>query len=138
MNKEIKTYETNLQSGAKVLIRTEKYGYSGFDIFVTIEGTSFKDTAAFIPAGRENVLNLGIRNNRPMMYQPKPEIMSAILADKNRPTEYRQQKDAEEAERAAMEKQFDDMYNDGAQGFNPYRKDGGDDKNEPMYKGDEF
>ncbi len=72
------------------------------------------------------------------MIRPADDILKAMLADRNTPTEERRRYDDAERERKRKERAFDNLYNEGAEGYNPYRRNKqGIKDNTPIYKEDD-
>jgi len=121
-------------SGAKIDIRTERYGVFGFNIFVTVESMGIKEQKAnLFQNNGEWLLGLGIIGKRNIMVRPDANVLQAMLKDKKAPTEEQMQYEEERRK----ERAYDDLYNEGGEGFNPYRSES-DKDNTPQYKEDNF
>lgn len=138
MDKQINNYSYTNAKGMVIEIRTEKYGVCGFDVFVTVKALNIENAEAVLFNAMDG--NWYIRPHaHNVMVKPDPSVLKAILADKNTKTEERKAYDAKEAERKRKEREWDNLYNEGAEGFNPYRKEEqGVKDNTPMYKGDNY
>ncbi len=137
--KTINNYSYTSTTGIEISIRTEKYGVAGFDVYVTIEKMGIKDHRSnlFKNLKGEWLIAIGVINGRNTLIKPQDDILKAMLSDKNTPTEERKQYEAKEADRRRKEREWDDLYNDGADGFNPYRRgERGIIDNTPYFKGD--
>lgn len=131
-NSNVFKYE---KEGEEFIVETERYGVCAFDIFVTIESMGAKKEPSYIPLGHHGVIML-----RDFKFQgkrvgirPPSHIMSLILEAENAPTE----ESEKYKERKRKEKEWDNLYNDGGDGYNPYRTPSKPDFHEPHYKGDE-
>lgn len=139
--KTINSYSYTNATGLVINIRTEKYGVNGFDTFVTIDALGVKDKRAclFKNLNGEWLFDMGEVNGRLMMVKPDEKVLEAILTDLNTPTEEREQYEAQEADRRQKERQWDNLYNEGGEGFNPYRRVvRGIEDNTPYHKGDNY
>lgn len=138
MEKEVKNYKYSNANGIEIELRTEKYGFAGFDIFVTVGAMGITDARGYVPMGHEDIIMTDTKyNNRPFGVRPTEDIMKQIVSDKKRPTTAKKEYDEKEAERERKEREFDNIYNEGAEGYNPYRKgQQGKKDNTPMYKED--
>ena len=123
------------KNGSEFVVETERYGVCGFDIFVTAEDFGAAKVPSYIPFGSEDVIML-----RDFKYQgkrlgirPPEHIMNSILQAKSEDTT----ESKASKERRRKEKEWDDLYNDGADGYNPYRSPSKPEFREPYYKGDE-
>lgn len=136
MEKQIKTYNYTNAKGMAVEIRTEKFGVCGFDIFVTIPALNIENAESTLFNASDGNWYIRVWNTK-VMVKPDMEIVNAIRADKETKTEERKAYEAKEAERKRKEREWDNLYNEGADGFNPYRREEqGIKDNTPMYKGD--
>lgn len=136
MEKQINNYSYTNAKGMVIEIRTEKYGVFGFDVYVTIKALHIDNAESVLFNAADG--NWYIRPHaHNVMVKPDPSVLKAILADKDAKTEERKAYDAKEAERKRKEREWDNLYNEGAEGFNPYRREEqGVKDNTPMYKGD--
>ena len=140
MEKTINHYSYTNAAGMPISIRTEKYGVCGFDVFVTVEKLGLRNARAnlFKNLRGEWLIALGEVNGRNTMIRPADDILKAMLADRNTPTEERRRYDDAERERKRKERAFDNLYNEGAEGYNPYRRNKqGIKDNTPIYKEDD-
>lgn len=140
MTKIINNYSYTNAAGMVISIRTEKYGIAGFDVFVTVNKLGVKDKKSYLFKNLKGEWLIDTDTNingRPLMVKPADDVLKAILADKAQPTEERKQYDAAERERKQKEREWDNLYNEGAEGYNPYRRGTqGIKDNTPYYKGD--
>ena len=125
-------YEKN---GSLFVVETERYGVRGFDIFVTAEDFGAIKVPSYIPFDSEDVIMLCDFKYQGKRFgiRPPEHIMSSILQAKSEDT--MESKALEERRR--KEKEWDNLYNDGADGYNPYRSSSKPEFREPYYKGDE-
>lgn len=139
MTKVINNYSYTNVVGMQIHIRTEKYGVCGFEVYVSIPRLGLEDVRSnlFKNQKGEWLINVGFVNGRNTLVKPATEVLMAILADKNTPTEERKQYDDAERERKQKERAWDNLYNEGTEGYNPYRREKqGLRDNTPYYKGD--
>ena len=136
--KQVNNYSWTNKAGMQIDVRTEKYGVAGFDVYVTVKnlGIENKQGNLFKNTKGEWLIALGEYKGRALMVMPTDEVLNKMLADKNTPTEERKAYYAAERERKRKEREFDNLYNEGAEGYNPYRRDITDNDNTPYYKGD--
>lgn len=134
MDKIIKEFKYE-KNGTLFVIETERYGVCGFDIFVTAEDYGATKVPSYIPFGSADVIML-----QDFRYQgkrfgitPPEHIMNSIRQAKSE--EIVESKASKE--RRKKEKEWDDLYNDGSEGYNPYRSPSKPEFREPYYKGDE-
>ena len=134
MDKVTNTY-TYQKDGHSFAIRTESYGAHAFDIFVTAPDFGADEVYSFIPFGSDDIImttNFRYQGQR-FGIKPPSNIMSQILS------EQKEKKKGLSLQkiRKRKEKEWDEMHNDGGEGYNPYRTTETT-PFEPCYKGDEL
>lgn len=131
----IKVYEYE-KNNQHFKIKTERYGVAGFNIYITATDYKAYNVEGFIPFGKEDVImatSSFLVDGRRFGIKPPCDVMKEILIDRKAPTK----ESLAYAEQKRKEREWDNIWNEGGEGFNPYRT-GHELKKEPFYKGDEF
>lgn len=124
----VKNYEMRTQSGRNVKIETRRYDVYGFDIILSVEGL-FEGANAQESKNLKYgyVLHADVDNKRQILPISK-ELYDSITDDRKATTDESRVRDeklrsekAERMERQAKERNYDNIYNEGGEGYNPYR-----------------
>ena len=122
------------KDGHDFVIETERFGKHGFDIFVSAPDFGADRVESYIPYGFDDVIMLSNfrHQGKRLAVKPPQHVMQQIYDAKKQAVAG----NMEYFDQRAKEKEWDRMYNDGGEGYNPYRS------SErpifaPEYKGDE-
>ena len=130
-------YEYVTSDNNHVTIETSRYGVAGLDIFVTIDELDIHHADSYIPFGHDNVIMCKEVKLDGKRFGIKPPLwlMDRLIDEKNSA----KKNGAIRKTKGDLECAYDNAFNDGREGFNPYREEGPDQTFHDLeYKGDEI
>ena len=129
-------YEYVASDNNHVTIDTSRYGVAGFDIFVTIDELDIHHADSYIPFGHDDVIMCKKVKLDGKRFGIKPPLwlMARLIDEKDsvKKNGFIRKK------RGDLERAYDNAFNDGQEGFNPYREGQGQTFHDLEYKGDEI